>query len=328
MTCTWRIAQRLVQPVEQRALVGGHRGHRGAQPVPPGAGREVVQRGQVLDRRGDPGEQLEGVPAALEPVGYPVGHRQQLLGLQLRQQLRVGHHRSHVRAAPHVGGDGEEVGTQGADVEQVVRGGVRAVDVDQRADRVRAPGDRRDVRAGADRGAGRRHRDQPGAGAEQLVVLPVGELAGLDVHLGPAHGHAGAGRQLHPGPHVGVVVEPADHHLVAGSPGPGQRAGHGPGQPGGVRPEDDAGGHPADQVGDGGAGAGDQPLRTGGRREDPAAVGHRHPHRLRHREHDVLGQQRAGRPLGVHQTVGESREQAPDAGDVQPPLPRSHGLRP
>ena len=48
------------------------------------------------------------------------------------------------------------------------------------------------------------------------VVGP--QLAGLEVEVDPAHRRTGPLGRLHPGPDVGVVVEPRHDHLVAGPP--------------------------------------------------------------------------------------------------------------
>jgi hypothetical protein len=121
------------------------------------------------------------------------------------------------------------------------------------------------------------------------------------------------------------VVEPADHDLVAAPPVLAQRPGHPVGQRGHVRAEDDAGRDGAHQVGDGGPRAGDQLLGAGGGGEHPTAVGDRHPHGLGHRAHHGLRHQRPTGAVGVHQAVGEPREQPADARHVQLPRPRRHG---
>ena len=131
--------------------------------------------------------------------------------------------RAHVRAAPLVGRQGEEVGAQlgwsrtGA--------APRARRRRRPAPPRRAPGRRSPATSGqvpiallAAVSATSRVRS-----GQQLVVLPGRQLAGLDVHLRPADLDAGLLGELQPRPDVRVVVEPAEHDLVAGAPGPGQR---------------------------------------------------------------------------------------------------------
>ncbi len=149
------------------------------------------------------------------------------------------------------GAGGVEVGAERADVDPNVRGGVHAVHVAQRADRVRGGGDRGHVRPGSDDVARRGHRDQPGALGQQLAVLAGGQLGGGDVHLGPAHRGVAPGGGLHPGPDVRVVVEPGHDHLVARRPVPRQGVGEPVGERGHVRPEDHAIRVTAGQVRDG-----------------------------------------------------------------------------
>ena len=167
--------------------------------------------------------------------------------------------------------------------------------------------------------------DQPGPAVDQLVVLPGGQLTGLDVHLGPAHDHAALLGELHPGPDVGVVVQPAHHDLVAGAASVLAMA----------RAiayvtvvmlgaQDDAARDTAHEVGHRRAGAGDQPLGAGGGGEDPAPLGDRHPQRVPDRPGDVLGQQRATGPVDVHVAVGQRREEAADPSDVEPGLHAAH----
>ncbi len=64
------------------------------------------------------------------------------------------------------------------------------------------------VGRGADDGRRRGERDEPGGGRDEFLVLPGGQLARLDLDLGPAHLRAVAARDPQPGSDVRLVVEP------------------------------------------------------------------------------------------------------------------------
>ena len=150
------------QPGEQGRLVLLDGGHRGQHPLPPGGGdeiRAVAERGEVLHRGDDPGQVGEGGGAALEPAGHARRRGRELVRMHAVEQGRLGDHGADVRAGPLVGAGGVEVGAERRDVHRHVRGGVHAVHVDQRTDRVRGRGDGGQVGPGADDVAGRRDRD-------------------------------------------------------------------------------------------------------------------------------------------------------------------------
>ena len=124
-------------------------------------------------------------------------------------------------------------------------------------------GDRRDVRPRPDRVARRGDRDEAGPRADQVRVLRDGQFPGHQVDLGPLDVDARPPGRLDPRPHVGVVVEPGHHDVVARRPRPGQRVGDPVRERGGARPEDHAVGRAADQVRDRRAGLGHDLDRPG-----------------------------------------------------------------
>ena len=120
----------------------------------------------------------------------------------------------------------------------------------------------------------------------------------------------------HPGPDVGVVVEPGHHDLVAGLPGLGQGAGQVEGQLGHRAAEDHAAGVAAEQVGHRGAGPDHDVLGAplgGGHRP---AVGEPAGHRGRDRVRDLAGHLRAAGAVEVGGPVAQGREAGAHALDV------------
>jgi len=65
---------------------------------------------KVVHRRRDTGHVGQTCGAELEPLGYLVGRRLELVGVKRLQQVDRGHDGAGVRTAPLVGGKGEEVG--------------------------------------------------------------------------------------------------------------------------------------------------------------------------------------------------------------------------
>ena len=236
--------------------------------------------------------------------------------MQVVEQGRIGDHGADVRPGPLVGAGGVEVRAERLDVHRHVRGGVHAVHVDQRADRVRGRGDGRQVRPGADDVAGRGDRDQPGALGQQLAVLGGGQFGGRQVDLGPAHRGTAPRGGLHPGPDVGVVVEPGHHDLVPSLPAPGQRLGQPVGEGGHVRAEDDPVRAAAGQVGQGLAALGHDGTGAAAGGEGAADVADAAAVRVRDRVDDRRGN------LGARGAVqvGDIRRSAPG----RPPARASH----
>ena len=267
----------------------------------------------MLDRRGDPGQVGEGRGAALEPAGHALRGGRELVRVQGLEQGRFGDHGADVRPGPLVGAGGVEVGAERPDVHRHVRGGVHAVDVDQRADRVRGRGDGRHVRPGADDVAGRGDRDQPGALGQQVAVLGGGQLGRRYVDFGPAHRGAAARGGLHPGPDVGVVVEPGHDHLVARPPAPGQRVREPVGEGGHVRAEDDAVRAGAGQVGQGLAAFGHDGAGAAAGGEGAPDVADPGPVGVRDRLDDRRRDLRARRAVQVGVAVAQCRVGRPDA---------------
>ena len=209
-----------------------------------------------------------------------------------------------------------EVGAEGPHVDGGVRGQVDAVDRQPRAGVVDERGDLGDRRAGADQVGRPRDGHQPGPLGEHLGDVSGGELAGGRVERRPPHRRAGGLRGEDPRTDVGVVVEPGDHHLVAGAPPVREGARQVEGERGGAAPEDDAARVGAEQVGERGAGALDDvlgpPFGRGGR----TAVRDRGGQRLDDRAPDGLGHLRAARAVEVRRPRAQRREVRADRGDV------------
>ena len=168
----------------------------------------------MVDGGGDSGEVGERRGAPLEPVGDVVRRRRQLERVDALEQRGVGHQAADVRAVPLVGAGDVEVRAELGDVDDPVRGAVHPVDVGQCPDGVRRVRDRPDVGTRAEHVARPGHRHHPGALVEQVAELLGRQLAGLDVDPRPPHLDTGRLGPLHPGPHVGVVVELGDHDVV------------------------------------------------------------------------------------------------------------------
>ena len=126
------------------------------------------------------------------------------------------------------------------------------------------------------------------------------ELAGLGVEVGPAHGRPDRLGGDHPGPHVGVVVEPGHDDLVARAPALGEGAGEVHRQLGHRAPEHDPGagrrraGRPSRR-----AARDDRGLGVALGRRHVAAVGQRRGQHVVHRPRDDVGRLRAARPVEV-----------------------------
>ena len=87
------------------------RTERGRQPL---ASRAVArhQVGEEVDGRGDPGQELVGRRAELEPLRHGIGRRRQLVGTERLEDLRARGEDSAVRAEELVRRAGEEVGAE------------------------------------------------------------------------------------------------------------------------------------------------------------------------------------------------------------------------
>ena len=203
---------------------------------------------------------------------------------------RVGDQHAEVRAEELVRRAGEEVRTEGGDVDRRVRRQVHSVDVDQRAGGVGGGRHGGHVRSGSQQVGGTGDRHQAGALAEQAGDLLRVELTRRPVERGPPNRRAGELGRAHPRADVRVVVQPGHDHLVAGCPGLRERPrdvvrelGHRPA-------EDHAARVGAEQVGDGGPGLEDRVVGPALGIGDRAAVadagdqrpGHRVGHHARH----------------------------------------------
>ena len=306
--------QAVAQPGEDGPLVPLDGGRCRQNSLP--AGAADAERGDPVHRGGDPGQLSEGQGPELEALRHVLCTRQQLVRMQRLEQGRVGGRQGEVRAIPLVRGAGVEVGSQRGHVDRPVRGGVHAVHVYKSADRMRQVGDPAHVGPGPDRVAGGRDRHQPGPLSDQVLVLVQRQLAGLRVDVGPAQRRPGGCRGGDPRPDVGVVVQPADEHLVAGSPGLRQGSGEQVGVRGHRLPEEDpARVHPQQVAGCQPGGRDDRvgPHAAG---EGAVAVGHRTAKSVGHRVADRGWHLRAAGAVQVRQPLGERGELRADALDV------------
>ncbi len=119
-----------------------------------------------------------------------------------------------VRTEELVGGAAEKVTIPGLHVDALVRGKMNSVHIEQRPDPVHGIGDARDIDQGASRIGSRRHRDQPGLGAQQAEQMPVVEPAVRHIHPHLMHHNTAISRRLLPARHIGVVIQPADDDFV------------------------------------------------------------------------------------------------------------------
>jgi hypothetical protein len=214
-----------------------------------------------------------------------------------------------VRAEPLVGGARERVAAERLYVEAPVRRGVHGVDVHARAGGVGGGDDAGKVRHRADRVGGGGDRDPPRSVAEDGLDRARGQLEGVGLGVGEAHGRAGPLGRDQPRADVGVVVEPRAHDLVAGlqrAAGGGREA-HG--HRGHARAEGDAARIAAQQRADARAGARHQLVGVVRGREEAAVVGVvAGAHELGHgldRAVDHLG---AGRAVEPRPAVAQPRE--------------------
>ncbi len=164
---------RRAQPV----LVGRDGGHRGRQSIATGRTGGEVAGGEVrqeVHRGGRSGHQLVGKRAELEPLRHRVGRGHQLVGAQWLEHLGARRQHAAVGAEELVRRAGVEVRAEGRHVDQRVRGGVDAVDVEQGAGRVRAVRDRGHVGHRPDQVGGGRDGDDPGPRTERLLDLRRG----------------------------------------------------------------------------------------------------------------------------------------------------------
>ena len=117
-----------------------------------------------------------------------------------------------------VWGAGEEVGSEVADVDGCVGCVMHAIDVDERTDLVRLPGNVRDGGFRAEEVGGGSDGDEAGPVGDDLVELREVQFCGSGVERYPADGGTDVLGGLDPGANVGVVVELCDDDLVAGLP--------------------------------------------------------------------------------------------------------------
>ncbi len=158
----------------------------------------------------------------------------------------------------------EQVRTEGGDVDELVRGVVHAVDVEQRAGGVCSVGDRPHRRLGAEQVRRGGDGDQPCPSGDGGLDGGEVDVGGGGVEVDPAHDHAGRPRprRTH-GPNVGIVIEPGHHDFVAWAPLLGDHPGEVEGELGRTAAVDDPAGGYSEQVGvclpecgDGGVGVG------------------------------------------------------------------------
>ena len=220
-------------------------------------------------------------------------------GCEPLQDLRSPGEGAAVRPEELVRRADDEVRARRRHVDRDVRGEVHGVDEEQGARGMHHLGDGGQVGHGADQVGGAGHRHQPGGRGDHPLDLARCQLAGLRVEVGESDGGAhGLGGQ-HPGAHVGVVVEPGHHDLVARTPVLGQGAREVEGQLGHAAPEDDAAGVGTEQVSEGGPGPHDGGVGVALRRRRRPTVGERGEQGVVHRLGDHVGGLGATGPVEV-----------------------------
>ena len=289
--------------------------HRGGDPLTAPGGDARCEVGDEVDAGGDPGQQLVGQGAELEPLRHRVAGGEELVGGEPLEQCRRGGEGTEVRAEELVRRAGQQVRAERGHVDGCMRGEVHPVDVHQRVDLVGRAADLGDVGAGAEQVGGGGDRDQPGVRGQH--GLEVVELGGVGVEAEPAHSRPGPLGPEHPGTDVGIVVEPGHHDLVPGTPVRAQGAGQVEGQRGHRPAEHDAPRVGAEQVAHRGTGVPDDPLGPLLGVRDGAAVGDAGGHRRRHRLRDLRGRLRPTRSVEVGHPERERGEVAADLVGVE-----------
>ena len=176
----------------------------------------ATQVGKILHAGGDSGDAFVIQRAPLPAIGNGIGVGAHLVRLQALQVLALAVENSHVRTEKLVGGAGQEIAIESADVDRPVRGVVDRVDVGKRALLVRQANDFLDVIDGADRVGGVADGHHPGAAADFLLQVGQIESAVVFVDLDEANGYA-ALLERAPGRDVGVVIEMSEQDFVAGT---------------------------------------------------------------------------------------------------------------
>ncbi|ESU50726.1 hypothetical protein P376_1298 [Streptomyces sp. HCCB10043] len=307
-----QIAYPLLDALPQRGLVGPDRRVRRQQPLTTPRepiGRHGPQLRDEVHRRAGPRHQLVRERAEFEALRYGIGGRRQLVRAESAEQFRPGGEHTVVGAEELVRGADEEVRPQPVQVHRAVRREMDRVHVQQRACLVGESGDRRDVGPGADQIGRAGHRDQPGAAGELRADGLRGQFTGRRVEVGPPHHRPHPLGRLHPRADVGIVVEPADHHLVPRLPRPGQGAREVVRELGGAPAEDDPARIRAQQIRHRPPEFPDDLLRVDLAGQSGAPVGQRTAHRLADRGDD------GGRGLGAAGAV-EVRRAGAQGGEL------------
>ena len=227
------------------------------------------------------------------------------------------HQRTDGRAAPAGGIERHHVGAGLLDIEQPVGSGRGVVDDHQATDVVHQLGHRPQIDDGAQRGRGRRDRDEPGRFGDQVLPLPRRQLPGLDIELGPFDLGAVPVGRAQPGRDVGLVVETRHDDLVA-EPGTRRgRIGQQRQQYGTVGAQHDARGITVDQIGNRLARRVQQRRAAAGQRMRAVSAGDRGPKRRRHRRGNRIGDQHAVLCIEMRPAVAQCRVQTTHPGDVK-----------
>ena len=169
---------------------------------------------------------------------------------------------------------------------------------------------------GAQRRGGGRDRDQSRRLGDQVLPLPVRQLAGFDVDFGPFHLGAIPIRRPQPGRDVCLVVQPGDDRFIAQSDPRRRCVGQRVEQDGAVGPEDDAARIGIDHVGHRLAGRVQHGRAALGRRMRSDRRRHRIPERRRDGGGNGVGQQHAVLGVEMHPTIAQRRMQSAHPGDV------------
>jgi hypothetical protein len=239
-----------------------------------------------------------------------LGSRPHLVGTPALEQLGPRERDPEMRAEVLVRRADEDVGTDASDVDRAVRRVVHRVDPGQRAGRMGQLGDARDVDERAHRVRG------PGEGDD---ARPVGELrlevveveARVVADRGDPHLQVEVAREFQPRRDVAVVVELRDDDLVAGLELAPERAREREVERRHVRAEDDLFRRAAEEVAAGPARLVHERLRATARRVRAADVRVRGAQVVRDRLDHLVRHLRAAGPVEEDELVLERREPRP-----------------
>jgi len=246
-----QLAEAAREVAVQVELVGANRVHAGHDPIPPccGCARAAIARaeiGEILDRRGRAGIALVVAGPRLEPVR----RRPDLVCRQRIHDVAPPVQRAEMGPEELVHGARDEIRVDRARVERKVRCRVDRVHIQPGARTVDVIRDLPNRVDGADRVRGPTHRHDPGPLGQDLVEAVEVERAVVEPWLPGADDRLVVSRRRNPRVDVRLVVEAADHDLVAGPQRRADRARHVERQRGHVRAQPDLGGVDTEEVGE------------------------------------------------------------------------------